>query len=76
MAKYIPEPGISSLVGASLADLDGPLELLEGGGEPSGAFCWSANIDHCISYLNEAGGVLGAGQGGVNIPWATGWFPP
>ncbi|TFK01382.1 exocyst complex component 1-like [Platysternon megacephalum] len=71
MAKYIPEPGISSLVGASLADLDGPLELLEGGGEPSGAFCWSANIDHCISYLNEEVAVLGLAplyaEGGVDL---------
>ncbi|XP_044851725.1 afadin- and alpha-actinin-binding protein-like [Mauremys mutica] len=69
MAKYIPEPGISSLVGASLADLDGPLELLEGGGEPSGAFCWSANIDHCISYLNEE--VAGLGLAPL---WAEGGF--
>nr|XP_032636267.1 afadin- and alpha-actinin-binding protein-like isoform X2 [Chelonoidis abingdonii] len=80
MAKYIPEPGISSLVGASLADLDGPLELLEGGAEPSEAFCCSANIDHCISYLNEE--VVGLGltplcaEGGfdlgalVNGTWA------
>ncbi|KAM9115085.1 afadin- and alpha-actinin-binding protein-like [Pangshura tecta] len=80
MAKYTPEPGVSSLVGASLAHLDGPLELLEGGSEPSGAFCWSTNIDHCISYLNEE--VVGLGlaplcvEGGfdlralVNGTWA------
>ncbi|XP_073174751.1 afadin- and alpha-actinin-binding protein-like isoform X2 [Lepidochelys kempii] len=59
MAKYIPEPGISSLVATSLADPDGPLELLEGASELSGAFCWSTNIDHCISYLNEEVRVLG-----------------
>ncbi|XP_038234804.1 afadin- and alpha-actinin-binding protein-like isoform X2 [Dermochelys coriacea] len=59
MAKYIPEPGISSLVATSLADLNDPLELLEGAGELSGAFCWSTNIDHCISYLNEEVRVLG-----------------
>ncbi|XP_065431799.1 afadin- and alpha-actinin-binding protein isoform X2 [Chrysemys picta bellii] len=80
MAKYIPAPGISSLVGTSLDDLDGPLELLEGGGEPSGAFCWSANIDHCISYLNEEVAGLGLAplyaEGGfdlralVNGTWA------
>ncbi|XP_043388874.1 afadin- and alpha-actinin-binding protein isoform X1 [Chelonia mydas] len=59
MAKYIPEPGISSLVATSLTDPDGPLELLEGASELSGAFCWSTNIDHCISYLNEEVRVLG-----------------
>ncbi|KAG6930336.1 synovial sarcoma, X breakpoint 2 interacting protein S homeolog [Chelydra serpentina] len=71
MAKYLPEPGISSLAGASLADLTGPLGLLEGAGEPSGAFCWSADIDHCISYLNEEVTGLGlaplSAEGGLDL---------
>ncbi|XP_067416634.1 afadin- and alpha-actinin-binding protein A-like [Emydura macquarii macquarii] len=59
MAKYLADLGVSSGAGASQAHPDGLLELPEGPSEPSGVFCWSANIDRCISYLNEEVTTLG-----------------
>nr|XP_056706529.1 afadin- and alpha-actinin-binding protein A-like [Euleptes europaea] len=35
------------------------LELPEGLGDMGNVFCWSDNLDHCISYLNKELGSLG-----------------